>query len=214
MLDETIYCPNPQKQEDWKFRYKARCIGCDLAKECQYREDVMKQIESRKQQKINMEEFVLTKEELLEFAKVITFHLDDKLCPLSRENLRAEAWLMGYQFAKTHQKPKCNEIVLAEDATQPSGSFLITQERNRQIMVEGYNAEHDRHHKPETLAKAALAYLTYDNGMPNASKIAYSYWPWEKELFKPRAMKRNLIKAGALIAAAIDRISNAEKERS
>lgn len=51
-----------------------------------------------------MEEITLTREELLEFAKMATFHLDDRLCPFSREDLRAEAWIVGYQFAKRHQK--------------------------------------------------------------------------------------------------------------
>lgn len=51
-----------------------------------------------------MEEFTLTREEMLELAKQDTFHLDDRLCPFSREDLRAEAWLQGYTFAKRHQK--------------------------------------------------------------------------------------------------------------
>ena len=33
----------------------------------------------------------VSREEMLEFAKMATFHLDDRLCPLSREDLRAEA---------------------------------------------------------------------------------------------------------------------------
>lgn len=47
MQNETIYCPNPLEQKKWRLPYKARCIGCDLAKECQYREDVTKQIEAQ-----------------------------------------------------------------------------------------------------------------------------------------------------------------------
>ncbi len=42
----------------------------------------------------------VTREEMIEFAKKETFHLDDRLCPFSREELRAEAWLQGYDFAK------------------------------------------------------------------------------------------------------------------
>ncbi len=45
----------------------------------------------------------VTREEMLEFAKQATFQLDDRLCPYDRETLRAEAWLMGYEFAKRHQ---------------------------------------------------------------------------------------------------------------
>lgn len=46
--------------------------------------------------------YELTREEMLEFAKLATYHLDDRLCPLSREELRAEAWLQGYEFVKSH----------------------------------------------------------------------------------------------------------------
>lgn len=37
---------------------------------------------------------------MLEFAKMATFHLDDRLVPFDRETLRAEAWLAGYEMSK------------------------------------------------------------------------------------------------------------------
>jgi hypothetical protein len=40
---------------------------------------------------------------MLEFAEKMTFHLDDRLVPFSRETLRSEAWLLGYSFAKEHK---------------------------------------------------------------------------------------------------------------
>ena len=52
----------------------------------------------------------VTREEMLELAKYETYHLDDRLCPMSREDLRAEAWLQGYGFAKRHQ-PQADEEV-------------------------------------------------------------------------------------------------------
>lgn len=51
-----------------------------------------------------METITLTREELLEYAKMATFHLDDRLCPFSREDLRAESWVEGYLFAKRQQQ--------------------------------------------------------------------------------------------------------------
>lgn len=41
-----------------------------------------------------------TNSEMFEIAKKMTFHLDDRLCSYSREELRARAWLEGYNFAK------------------------------------------------------------------------------------------------------------------
>lgn len=37
---------------------------------------------------------------MLEFAKMATFHLDDRLVPSDRETLRAEAWLLGHEMSK------------------------------------------------------------------------------------------------------------------
>ena len=48
------------------------------------------------------EDVVPNDEEMLEFAKEMTFHLDDRLCPYTREELRARAFLMGMDFAKRH----------------------------------------------------------------------------------------------------------------
>lgn len=42
----------------------------------------------------------ISREEMLEFGKMATFHLDDRLVPLDRETLRAEAWLLGHEMSK------------------------------------------------------------------------------------------------------------------
>ncbi len=63
-----------------------------------------------------MENITLTREELLELARVATFHLDDRLVPYSRDDLRAEAWLQGFLFAKRHQQEEQKE----EDKLMPA----------------------------------------------------------------------------------------------
>ena len=62
----------------------------------------------------------ISREEMLEFAKLATFHLDDRLVPYDRETLRAEAWLMGYQFARRNGRrqtvePEQDEPIAASD---------------------------------------------------------------------------------------------------
>jgi hypothetical protein len=42
----------------------------------------------------------VSREEMLEFGKMATFHLEDRLVPLDRETLRAEAWLQGHEMSK------------------------------------------------------------------------------------------------------------------
>lgn len=74
------------------------------------------------------------------------------------------------------------------------GAALIAKERERQVSGEGYTLAHDHGHTSEELVSAAVAYLLCD----------LSRWPWEEKWFKPTTARRDLEKAGALLAAAID----------
>ena len=86
------------------------------------------------------------------------------------------------------------------------GVKLIMQERYRQIVSEGFNQEHDDEHAHGELSKAAVAYVLFNS--PSQADKAESFWPWEKYWWKPdnKDAVRNLVKAGALIAAEIDRL--------
>jgi hypothetical protein len=86
-----------------------------------------------------------------------------------------------------------------------NGSTLIADERLRQVTQEGFTAKHDAELAPGQLWKAACAYLLH-LGFPQARGIP-SVWPWHTFWWKPSADPlRNLVKAGALIAAEIDRM--------
>lgn len=85
------------------------------------------------------------------------------------------------------------------------GVALIMQERERQISVEGWTPEHDDSHIYGELAMAAACYA-----MPPNKRYMESYgprdWPWESDDWKPSDDRvRDLVRAGALIAADIDR---------
>lgn len=98
---------------------------------------------------------------------------------------------------------KLHERLTSVNAT--TGAYMIAVERERQIKDEGYNEEHDQAHAPMTLAKAAVSYILCND--ERKRKIAKTtYWPWEDKYYKPLDMKRNLVRAGALVAAAIDRL--------
>lgn len=79
-----------------------------------------------------------------------------------------------------------------------TGAELIAAERQRQIDVEGWTPEHDREHGRGELAQAAAAYAV----PAHASYL----WPWRFAGFKRAGRVRELVKAGALIAAEIDRL--------
>lgn len=87
-----------------------------------------------------------------------------------------------------------------------TGVELIAAERERQIKEEGWTPEHDAQHTNGELAKAAVCYALPDR-LPEVIPLV---WPWREEWFKavPDDRIRELSKAGALIAAEIDRLQN------
>ena len=86
------------------------------------------------------------------------------------------------------------------------GADLIREERRRQIEQEGYNDMHDRHHTPQVLCRAAIGYALHEDPSKLVADAAANLWPWSNEFWKPKDQLRNLVRAGALIAAAIDRL--------
>lgn len=85
-----------------------------------------------------------------------------------------------------------------------TGSSLIVQERQRQINEKGFVAEHDDQWADGELTDAAAALLLGDEEM----------WPWfdddEESTFKSEGNIEDLVRAGALIAAEIDRLLRLE----
>ena len=92
-----------------------------------------------------------------------------------------------------------------------TGADMIDAERARHAS-EGYTAAHDDEHKQAELTNAAGAYLMAacnqvvlpDESLPSTTP---PMWPFAQAYWKPhRDPVRNLVKAGALAAAEIDRI--------
>ena len=88
---------------------------------------------------------------------------------------------------------------------------LIADERLRQIQEEGYDLLHDlREHSVGELAMAAMCYCMDPIWRP--SEMAPLGWPWlggdGMDGFKPTPNDRirELVKAGALITAEIERL--------
>lgn len=105
-----------------------------------------------------------------------------------------------------------------------NGIELIAEERQRQITEEGWTTEHDVNHTNGQLASAAACYaMTEDDRKrmtaisvrkANGTVVHYPMiWPWEETWWKPAENNRikDLVRAGALIAAEIDRLQRLEK---
>jgi len=110
-----------------------------------------------------------------------------------------------------------------------SGIELITAERQRQIEVKGYNAEHDEMESAFQLSTAAGMYIanaintdfedhTHYDGKGDCARFQLRQidtkkwgeeWPWEDKDGRDKAdVLTSLVKAGALVAAEIDNILN------
>jgi hypothetical protein len=92
-----------------------------------------------------------------------------------------------------------------------TGSELIADERARQLSVKGWTPEHDDKHTHGVLIHAAQAYTMMADaqvkGIDTPPCFIPRFWPWGRQWWKPsNDPVRNLVKAGALIAAEIDRL--------
>src|SRR6185437_2347405 len=95
-----------------------------------------------------------------------------------------------------------------------NGAELIAAERERQVSVEGWTSKHDDNHCTDELARAAEAYIVI--AWAQIQRLHWRWlryedrrrWPWGvNEMPEPKPDPvRNLVKAGALIAAEIDRL--------
>lgn len=86
----------------------------------------------------------------------------------------------------------------------------IEAERQRQIDAEGWTPKHDDGHGNGQLARAAACYALADNGNPISRGVPFE-WPWARSWWKPKDRRRNLIRAGALIVAEIERLDRQER---
>lgn len=90
------------------------------------------------------------------------------------------------------------------------GVALIAAERQRQIEAEGYDSAHDDAHDNGEIAQAATAYThkaieQVETG--GRTLQSFVYWPWPDGFKASDTPIPNLVKAGALIAAEIDRLT-------
>ena len=104
------------------------------------------------------------------------------------------------------------------DAERRSRALLeIAEERARQIDEEGFDVGHDdEHNQRGELVQAAACYAVgaplYGLKQPpddpdGAGEPAYfSVWPWPERWQKPQTRRRDLVRAGALILAELDRL--------
>lgn len=106
---------------------------------------------------------------------------------------------------------------IVSDLYHGHGVYKIALERQRQIESEGWTAHHDDRHTDQEMAMAGACYALSHEARRNIEEaynadIRSIIWPWTHEWYKPSipgnrtSRIRELTKAGALIAAEIDRL--------
>lgn len=92
---------------------------------------------------------------------------------------------------------------MPEGLRMNKAAHSVITERHRQVTEEGYSIHRDDVYVRNELAEAAAVYAVLA-GKPGCSSSA---WPWDKKTFKPSDdRRRDLVKAGALILAEIERL--------
>ncbi len=104
----------------------------------------------------------------------------------------------------------------------------VIAERERQKTVEGWTEEHDDEHRGAQMAAAASCYAfvaslgdkSYEylrgndhEGYPmwKSYPVLRDVWPWRDEWWKPKNRRSDLVRAGALILAEIERLDRADE---
>lgn len=91
----------------------------------------------------------------------------------------------------------------------------IAAERLRQVEVEGWTPDHDDTHRAGELSDAAACYATRHRAFKALELAGRGYapfmsyrdlWPWADHWWKPKSPREDLIRAGALIVAEIERL--------
>lgn len=115
-------------------------------------------------------------------------------------------------FAQTEAMKKAYEGSFSLTAAE----YDVLTERVRQIEEEGRTPEHDDLYRGGELATAAACYAGNAGGFVWWELGAKSGWPgallaFDHKWWKPSTPRRDLVKAGALILAEIDRIDRAAR---
>jgi len=86
----------------------------------------------------------------------------------------------------------------------------VVKERARQVFEEGFKPEHDDKYDATVLGRAAACYAAHGQSTSRLPIFRWSgvprLWPWDRSWWKPKDRRRNLVRAGALIIAAIERL--------
>lgn len=137
-----------------------------------------------------------------------------------REALNGEPATTSYQMTASEESSFSKAFARKRVADETSAPLYqmspaaadVIAERLRQLTKEGWSPEHDDQHSDGQLAEAAACYAL--SGAGNLRSTFERWWPWSFAWWKPKGERRDLVRAGALILAEIERLDRASKKAS
>lgn len=109
----------------------------------------------------------------------------------------------------------CADSAFAGPSSPLSDGYMaVWRERMRQISTEEFSRERDDQYENGELSAAASAYAAKAIYVSANRENAPSLWPWSPKWWKPSTPRRDLVKAGALILAEIERLDRAEARQA
>ncbi|WP_233471564.1 ead/Ea22-like family protein [Raoultella ornithinolytica] len=120
------------------------------------------------------------------------------------------AWkAAGAELVEALEKAQ-QRIAELESCTVTAAAADVLAERKRQVTTEGWTPEHDDQHVNFEMAIAGGLYaISAVDSHHKLRNSAPSAWPWDRKWWKPDGPRRDLVKAGALILAEIERLDRA-----
>lgn len=124
---------------------------------------------------------------------------------------------------------KIMAMELMKDSKTSVALCDVAAERRRQIESEGMTSAHDDAHASGEMAMAGACYAahavcrdTIERGMwkttmpqiESAQRLVHNMWPWDRQWWKPKTHRRDLVRAAALIIAEIERLDRATQKRA
>ena len=156
--------------------------------------------------------------EMIEHAAEAMWVLDHKVKGDRWDSVKDRVRYEYLDLARAALETALPEAVEAESQAARD----VIAERQRQISEEGYAAEHDDQHVAGEMADAAACYaavliemrVVWDESGREFHDVPVG-WPrsWSFRWWKPKDRRRDLVRAGALIIAEIERLDRARSSK-
>ncbi|HBY7410447.1 TPA: hypothetical protein MI637_19990 [Klebsiella pneumoniae] len=128
-----------------------------------------------------------------------------RIAELDRKNSELDSLTQRWAVERAENAERIAEM---ESRTVTAAAADVLAERQRQVTAEGWTPAHDDEYEHGELADAAGCYALSSELFDCAGEPPRP-WPWPDEWWKPTNRRRDLVKAGALILAEIERLDRA-----